>query len=584
MKKQALLIGVNQYHLLANLLYARQDAEAVAEALCKHCGFSGQDITLMTCQSEGASRGLSRYIEHALMNLTDERDVDLLIFGFWGHGFAPVPGRRYLCGVDTAENDLERTAISFDVVKAKLAQVGAADTLLLLDCCQNRPPGRSAAAEPMTEGEEAALASMARDIQAASREKVRDSVSTVAILNACCEGQRAYEWTQRGHGIFTAHLLDAFDQGFGSIAPLASWLFDRVAKTSRDLHQQLQTPYVTIEGKGDIILPIVPSPRRIASADASGVVELLEEPKLRIETDPPGCSVSLDGKPVGISPASVPLSSGKHRVTAEKAGFKTWDRTVSFDGKGDATLEIELAVLPTRQPGDVVENSIGMKLAWIPLGEFLMGSPKDEEGRSANEGPQHRVVISKGFFMATTPVTQDQYKTVMGKNPSHFKGSDLPVEQVSWEDAVEFCSKLGKKEGRGYRLPTEAEWEYACRAGTTTRFYFGDYDDDLGYHGWFDSNSGSKTHTVAQKKPSAFGLYDMHGNVLEWCSDWYDADYYSNSPEVDPRGPKTAKEYRVLRGGSWYHGPGSCRSANRFRYSPDGRISNFGFRVVLLDF
>ena len=254
MKKRALLIGVNQYHLLGDLKYALQDAEAVSTSLCRYGGFSDQDITLMTCQSEGACMGLSRYIEHALMHLTDERDLDLLVFGFWGHGFASVAGRRYLCGVDATENDLERTAVSLDVVKAKLAQVGAENTLLLLDCCQNRPTGRATSAEPMTEGEEAALSSMARDIQVAKKQQAAGRISTVAILNACREGQKAYEWESRGHGIFTAHLLDAFEEGFAGIAPMATWLFDRVAKTAWDLHQQAQTPYFMIEGKGDISL------------------------------------------------------------------------------------------------------------------------------------------------------------------------------------------------------------------------------------------------------------------------------------------------------------------------------------------
>ena len=202
MKKRALLIGINEYHLLGGLKYARQDAEAVAGALCSHCGFSDQEITVMSCRAEGATMGFSRYIEHALMDLTDCRELDLLVFGFWGHGFSPSPGKRYLCGMDTAEHDFERTAVSFDVVKAKLAQVQAANTLLLLDCCQNRPSGRAMSAEPMTVGEEATLAGLARDIQAAQRAEQKTMIPTVAILNACREGQKAYEWDTRKHGIF----------------------------------------------------------------------------------------------------------------------------------------------------------------------------------------------------------------------------------------------------------------------------------------------------------------------------------------------------------------------------------------------
>lgn len=254
MKKRALLIGINDYHLLGKLNFARQDAEATADALCQFCDFSTQDITLMSCHGEGATLGLSNYIEHALMDVAREPDVDMLVFGFWGHGFSPEAGKRYLCGLDTVEHDLERTAVNMDVVKAKLSQAGAKNTLLLLDCCQNKPAGRSASAPSMSAGEEQAFNSMARDISAAHKKDQDISIPTVAILNACREGQKAYEWEQREHGIFTAHLLDGIQQNINSIATLSTWIFDRVSKTANDLYHQKQTPYFTIEGKGDILL------------------------------------------------------------------------------------------------------------------------------------------------------------------------------------------------------------------------------------------------------------------------------------------------------------------------------------------
>jgi len=230
--------------------------------------------------------------------------------------------------------------------------------------------------------------------------------------------------------------------------------------------------------------------------------------------------------------------------------------------------------------GDVITNSIGMKLIHIPAGEFMMGSPSDEKDRQNDEGPQHKVKISKSFYMGVYEVTQKQYKAVMGNNPSNFKGDNLPVENVSWDDTVEFCRKLSQKEGKTYRLPTEAEWEYACRAGTTTRFSFGDSDSGLDGYAWYSNNSGSKTHPVGQKNPNAFGLYDMHGNVWEWCQDWYGRSYYSNSPAVDPQGPDSGKA-RMLCGGSWGYNPWFCRSASRDWSSPDYRSSNLGFRVAL---
>ena len=182
-------------------------------------------------------------------------------------------------------------------------------------------------------------------------------------------------------------------------------------------------------------------------------------------------------------------------------------------------------------------DQVSMKFMRIPAGKFMMGSPDGEKDRQPNEGPQHEVAISKPFYMGIYHVTQEQYEAVMGKNPSNFKGQQNPVETVSWDEAVEFCKKASEKAGKKVRLPTEAEWEYACRAGSKTRFCFGDDDDKLGDFAWYAANSGNTTHPVGQKKPNAWGLYDLHGNVWQWCADRYDAKYYGNSPKTDPTGP-----------------------------------------------
>ena len=226
-------------------------------------------------------------------------------------------------------------------------------------------------------------------------------------------------------------------------------------------------------------------------------------------------------------------------------------------------------------------NSIGMKLRLIPAGEFMMGFQATEAAREDYE-PQHRVSITKPFYMGVTEVTQEQYQKVMGTNPSEFKGPQNPVETVRWTDAVEFCRKLSampaeKAAGRVYRLPTEAEWEYACRAGTKTTYGFGDVASGLGAYGWFEGNSDSKPHPVGEKKPNAWGLYDMHGNVWEWCQDRY-GEYPSGSA-TDPTGA-TSGSVRVFRGGGWRDGAGGCRSALRFRFTPGIRSSILGFRVL----
>ena len=236
-------------------------------------------------------------------------------------------------------------------------------------------------------------------------------------------------------------------------------------------------------------------------------------------------------------------------------------------------------------------NGVKMEFIRVPAGEFMMGSPPKEKGRGVDEGPQHHVRITKPFYMGKCEVTQEQWERVMGNNPSHFTGdTKLPVEQVSWNDCAEFVKKLNASvEGRGtFSLPTEAEWEYACRAGSTTQYYFGDDRKSLGDYGWCGfEKTGKRTHPVGQKEPNAFGLYDIHGNVWEWCADRYHEDYYKNSPKDDPTGPAgddVRRDLRVLRGGSWGVVPWASRSASRYSRTPTYRGKHYGFRVVLRDF
>jgi len=267
-----------------------------------------------------------------------------------------------------------------------------------------------------------------------------------------------------------------------------------------------------------------------------------------------------------------------------------------------------------------LSNSLGMKFVLIRPGGFMMGSAlsPDEAARRYGghskyyvdfykaEHPQHNVSISKPFYLQTTEVTQGQWKAVMGSNPAKFKdcGDDFPVEQVSWSDAQEFIDELNRREAGGkYRLPTEAEWEYAARAGSTTEFCFGDDKDLLGNFAWYrgqgfneDFGAVRTTHPVASRQPNAWGLYDMHGNVFEWCQDWFE-DYQEGSV-IDPTGPdmpqyftrllglpdkevpRVGSPVRVVRGGSWVSLAGECRSACRGRLAVDARAGHLGFRLA----
>jgi formylglycine-generating enzyme required for sulfatase activity len=242
-----------------------------------------------------------------------------------------------------------------------------------------------------------------------------------------------------------------------------------------------------------------------------------------------------------------------------------------------------------------VTTAGGVEMVLVPAGSFAMGSRQGKE----DEAPVHTVAV-EAFLMDRHEVTQAEYERLHLPNPSHFKGPDLPVEQVTWAQAAKYCNERSRAEGLrpcynedtaecdfaadGYRLPTEAEWEHACRAGGDGDYSFGGDARKLGEHAWFTDNSDRKTHPVGQKKPNAWGLYDMHGNVAEWCNDAYAKDYYKAGPAANPRGPKEGSQY-VLRGGSWKSGAEALRSSYRLAEDPgfsDACLARdaIGFRCV----
>ncbi|MHC4629704.1 MAG: formylglycine-generating enzyme family protein [Planctomycetota bacterium] len=236
-----------------------------------------------------------------------------------------------------------------------------------------------------------------------------------------------------------------------------------------------------------------------------------------------------------------------------------------------------------------ITTKTGLEMMLIPGGEFMMGDNRGED----DEKPAHKVKIS-GFYMDKYEVTQAAYERMMGRNPAKFKGPDKPVERVSWFGAIQYCNMRSLREGLtpcynldtlecnyeadGYRLPTEAEWEYACRSGTTTKYSFGNVQDKLDQHAWFKENANKTSHPVGQKRPDQWDFYDMHGNVWEWCNDYYSEDYYQKSPVENPIGPAEGDE-RVLRGGSWASGAQSVRSSSRYSETPGFADVCFGYEA-----
>lgn len=268
------------------------------------------------------------------------------------------------------------------------------------------------------------------------------------------------------------------------------------------------------------------------------------------------------------------LETGSRKNKAKKRNQK-----LAAVWKSDNS-EVEVYT-PEPETGDAWQNSFGMKFVYIAPGSFIMGSSDTESGRDSDEN-QHRVTLTQGFYMQTTELTQRQWKVVMGENPPKLRfkdcGKDCPAERVSWYDVEKFIKKLNQLEGNDqYRLPTEAEWEYACRAESTTAYYSEYGKSRLGEYAWYDANSKSKTHPVGQKRPNKWGLYDMSGNVSEWCLDWKGA--YPSGSVTDPNGLPVGS-HRVFRGGSWLSRPKNVRSADRHRFMPDIRYYSVGFRLL----
>ena len=296
------------------------------------------------------------------------------------------------------------------------------------------------------------------------------------------------------------------------------------------------------------------------------------------------CGMLQPGADASANTMTVPLyRSVQLMVKAKTNGRST--QTVNPIVNGVVDLQIRI-----KSTASEITNSIGMKLKLIAADEFVMGSPADEADREDDEGPQHRVRISKAFYMGVTEVTQGEWYSVMKTKPWAGKeyvneGDGYPAVYVSWEDAVEYCKRLSLKEGVTYRLPTEAEWEYACRGGKSTSYSFGSDAEQLKNYAWYDENAwdiGEKySHLVGTKKANPYGLFDMHGNVHEWCQDVYDEKVYASRSgvTVDPVST-SGSEYRVLRGGSWNYFSRNARSALRVWLTPDLRNFTVGFRVV----
>jgi formylglycine-generating enzyme required for sulfatase activity/uncharacterized caspase-like protein len=638
MGKYALLIGVSEYQAegLKPLPSAERDVEAMARVL-QHPemgGFPADQMTVLTNPTRSQ-------VETAIFQLfAGKRHDDLLLFYFSGHGVKDDTGKLYFTVPETQkyqEAVMGHTAIAASMLHESMGRSASEYQVLVLDCCFS-----GAIAKGMTIKDDGGV-----DVRSQLGGRGR------AIFTASSSTQYSFQQDDLPLSVYTQFFVEGIEKGAAdldgdgqiSADELHRYVLEKVQKVNPKMTPQFYPVeeghriYLAKSPKDDPALKYRKEVERWVKQGAFNVERdrfsvaarnLLEEQRkiLQLSVDEAGAIVAEVLQPI----REYELKKEKYRQTlidtqddedypfceATLNALDEYQMILGLRDEDAKSIARDVIVLPLQVPtvsSSAIQflpssptqrsfildlnNKVQLEMIAIPSGSFWMGSP-DGEGNDM-ERPRHLVTIAL-FWMSKYPITQAQYQAVMGKNPSHFKGDRLPVENVSWHDAIAFCEKLRGKgvheENRHFRLPSEAEWEYACRAGTETPFYFGDTittdlanyrGTDREYNGTvYPGNYGSglkgeyreNTTDVGVFPANNFGLYDMHGNVWEWCADHWHRNYEGAPIDGSDWKSSNDSDPRLLRGGSWVFGPYNCRSAYRTDFSPDYMGSIVGFRVA----
>ena len=556
--KLALVIGNSNYKV-SPLKNPVNDAKDMARVL-KRLGFR------VIHKSNADQKSMEKAISAFGRILRKRGGVGL--FYYAGHGIQ-VNGRNYLVPVDAnieSESDVRYESVDAGRVLGKMDDAGNDINVIILDACRNNP--------------------YAKSFRSADKGLARMDAPRGSIVSySTAPGSVAADGKGR-NGIYTKHLIKYMQKPGLTIEQVMKNV--RIAVLNDTNYKQ--TPWESTSLTGNFYFsgkgykaptkPAIALKKTKTVNNRDSFANLLARSKERkaekLERVKKLINDVLKYKKITKSDIDYETKVSMWGIFTEE--YPKWSNGVKngdylrLVGKAVGTDIALINIAKEKQLYELEKftNSIDQKFLHIKPGSFTMGSNSGDD----DEKPAHKVTLTKGFYMQTTEVTQKQWRLVMGNNPSSFKGDNLPVEQVSWNDIKKFIEKLNSREGTNkYRLPTEAEWEYSCRAGSTSKYA---NNNNLDSVGWYNGNSGRKTHEVGQKKANAWGLYDMFGNVWEWCEDWK-GDYPSKSV-TDPVGPSSGS-HRVDRGGSWYSEVGFCRSAIRGYYPPESRYRHLGFRL-----
>jgi len=557
----ALVIGNNAYASLPRLKTAEADARGVATLLKEFYGFETKLLL-------NATRG---QIVSALSSYRRELgpDANLLIY-YAGHGFNDKEAdKAYWLPVDATRDDTSNWIIA-DEITTGIRVIPAKHVLVVADSCYSGTLTRGLGeALPPPNGREQFLGRMAagrsRTLMASGGdEPVADGGggNHSVFANALLRGLREIDKDKfTAAELFRYHVEEPV-AGRANQTPEYNPL-------RNSGHESGDFIFIRIRTDGKRVEVTVKTPASPSGGPAfdPAAIELSFWESIKNSTDAEDFKAYLESYPSGRF-AALARNNLRRLEAANKPAPATNNAPASNSAANTSAARPAGGAAQPR----TATNRYGIELVYVPAGSFMMGS----EIGSSDEKPVHRVTFSEGFYMGMYEVTQAQWQQVMGSNPSHFKGENRPVEKVSWDDAQTFIRKLNEaNDGYTYRLPSEAEWEYACRAGTT-----GDYAGNLDAMAWYRDNSGSPPHLVGQKQANAFGLYDMHGNVWEWCQDYYQESYADAPSDGSAYLSGKDSRYRVLRGGSWNLDAPFLRSANRHWFVPGARNPFYGFRVV----